>query len=113
MTRSLVCVIVLTTASAVMLQGNKGKQQAMEKEMFTDKINPIRKVVGMLEDMRGELERETEQEGELFEKAMCACEAGESDLNKVIADSTAEAARLSSQIDEESAQQASVTQALK
>jgi len=96
-----------------MLKGNKGKQQAMETEMFTDKVNPIRKVVGMLEDMRGELERETEQEGELFEKAMCACEAGENDLNKVIADSTAEASRLTSQIEEESAQQSSVSQALK
>merc|ERR1719217_1553174 len=100
-------------ASAFISKRGMHKQQSIEAEMFSDKVNPIRKVVGMLEDMRGELERETEQEGELFEKAMCACESGEKDLNKVIADSTAEVARLNSQIEEESAQQASVTQALK
>lgn len=113
MIRSVLCLVVLTMASAFISKRGMHKQQSIEAEMFTDKVNPIRKVVGMLEDMRGELERETEQEGELFEKAMCTCEGGEKDLNKVIADSTTESARLSSQIDEESAQQASVTQALK
>jgi hypothetical protein len=112
MIQSLRWFVVLATASAVVLKGNSGKQQAMESGMFSDKVNPIRKVVGMLEDMRGELERERDQEGELFEKAMCACEGGEKDLNKVIADSTGEIARLTSQIEEESAQYASVKKAL-
>eukprot|EP00746_Dinoflagellata_sp_MGD_P162076 gnl/MRDRNA2_/MRDRNA2_89480_c0_seq1.p1 gnl/MRDRNA2_/MRDRNA2_89480_c0~~gnl/MRDRNA2_/MRDRNA2_89480_c0_seq1.p1 ORF type:complete len:844 (+),score=270.19 gnl/MRDRNA2_/MRDRNA2_89480_c0_seq1:136-2532(+) len=104
---------MLAAASAIISKNSNGKQQAMDVEMFTDSVNPIRKVVGMLSDMKGELERETEQEGELFEKAMCACEGGEKDLNKVIADSTQEISRLNSEIEEESAQQASVTQALK
>lgn len=78
-----------------------------------DEINPIRKVTGMLEDMRKELEREQEQEAELFEKAMCACNAGETDLTKVIEDTTAEMSRLSSKIEEESSEKEALTQELK
>merc|ERR550537_1799524 len=43
----------------------------------------------MLQDMAKELEREGEIEKEIFDKALCACEQGEGNLDKVIADSTA------------------------
>merc|ERR1719160_209800 len=51
--------------------------------------NPMRKIIGMLQDMAKEVEREGELEKEIFEKALCACEGGEGELNKVIDDSTA------------------------
>jgi hypothetical protein len=110
MTMSLLVLAALATSSAFILKGNEGKHQVLDSDMSS--VNPIRKIVGMLSDMRGELERERDQEGEIFEKAMCACEGGEKDLNKVIEDSTAESARLKSQIEDESAQQAGVKQAL-
>merc|ERR1719498_57061 len=43
----------------------------------------------MLQDMAKELEHEGELEKEIFDKAICACEGGEAELNKVIDESSA------------------------
>merc|ERR1719217_1652268 len=51
--------------------------------------NPMRKIITMLQDMAKEVEREGEAEKEIFEKALCACEGGEAELDKTIADSQA------------------------
>lgn len=54
------------------------------------KVNPMRKIINMLQDMQEELEREGKAELELFEKAMCACSGGEKELTNTIASSTSE-----------------------
>jgi hypothetical protein len=51
--------------------------------------NPMRRIITMLQDMQKEVEREGEAEKEIFEKALCACEGGEEELDKTIADSQA------------------------
>merc|ERR1719235_2533142 len=51
--------------------------------------NPMRKIITMLQDMAKEVEREGEAEKEIFDKALCACEGGEAELDKTIADSEA------------------------
>merc|ERR1719213_1167506 len=51
--------------------------------------NPMRRIISMLQDMQKEVEREGEAEKEIFEKALCACEGGEEELDKTIADSEA------------------------
>merc|ERR1719473_2046984 len=51
--------------------------------------NPMRRIITMLQDMSKEVEREGEAEKEIFEKALCACEGGEKELDKTIADSEA------------------------
>lgn len=76
-------------------------------------VNPIRKVVGMLQDMSHELEREADQEKELFEKALCMCKAADEDLTNVIQDSTSQITRLTSKISEETAQNSALKQELK
>merc|ERR1719160_2180805 len=60
--------------------------------------NPMRKIVSMLQDMAKELEREGEVEKEIFDKAICACENGEGELNKVIDDSSAAIEELTAKI---------------
>jgi septal ring factor EnvC (AmiA/AmiB activator) len=60
--------------------------------------NPMRKIIGMLQDMAKELEREGEIEKEIFDKAICTCENGEGELNKVIDDSTAAIEELTSKV---------------
>merc|ERR1719281_2007205 len=52
-------------------------------------VNPMRKIITMLQEMQKELETEGEVEKEIFDKAICACENGEGELNKVIDDSAA------------------------
>merc|ERR1719333_622840 len=51
--------------------------------------NPMRRIITMLQDMAKEVEREGEVEKELFDKALCACEGGEAELDKTIAESEA------------------------
>merc|ERR1719191_701153 len=68
------------------------------------KENPIRKITGMLEDMKVELEHDAETEAETFDKAMCICETGEKELSGVIDHSSAEIERLTLKIEKESAE---------
>jgi hypothetical protein len=76
-------------------------------------VNPIRKIVGMLQDMQKELEHEADSEEELFEKAMCTCESGEKSLSSVIDESAAETDRLTSKIEEDTAESDSLAEELK
>jgi len=80
---------------------------------LADKVNPIRKIVGMLQDMQKELQHEQDNEAELFEKAMCSCENGEKDLQTVIDQSTAAITDLSSKVEEETASKKSNDEDLK
>jgi septal ring factor EnvC (AmiA/AmiB activator) len=67
------------------------------------KENPIRKITGMLEDMKTELEHEAETEAEVFEKAMCMCETGSKQLSGVISSSTSEIELLTAKIEKDTA----------
>jgi len=67
----------------------------------------------MLQDMQKELEVEQENEKELFEKAMCACETGAKDMQKVIDESTASIDDLTSQLEEENAKKSANDEELK
>jgi len=76
-------------------------------------VNPIRKIVTMLQDMQKELTKEQDSEKELFEKAMCACETGAKDLQTVIDQSTATITDKSATLEEETAQKSTNDEELK
>lgn len=61
-------------------------------------VNPIRKVVNLLEGMLKKVEAEGEEEQKLHEAAMCACKKGIADLENTIAANTEKAPGLASQI---------------
>eukprot|EP00746_Dinoflagellata_sp_MGD_P160825 gnl/MRDRNA2_/MRDRNA2_87753_c0_seq1.p1 gnl/MRDRNA2_/MRDRNA2_87753_c0~~gnl/MRDRNA2_/MRDRNA2_87753_c0_seq1.p1 ORF type:complete len:889 (+),score=260.98 gnl/MRDRNA2_/MRDRNA2_87753_c0_seq1:92-2758(+) len=77
---------------------------AVQEASASEEPSPMRKVVHMLEDMKKELEHEAENEAEIFDKAMCACETGEKDLKKVIEDATSQIADATAKIATESAE---------
>jgi hypothetical protein len=52
-----------------------------------NQVNPIRKVVTLLQDMSKEVEAEGKKEKELYDKFMCYCDGGREDLEKTAADS--------------------------
>jgi len=54
-----------------------------------NQVNPIRKVVTLLQDMQKEVEAEGAKEKELYDKFMCFCDGGREDLEKTAADSKA------------------------
>jgi len=62
--------------------------------------NPIRKVVTMLQNVQKKVEQEGEKEEELYEKFMCYCKTGVSDLEKSIADAEAKIANADSAVKE-------------
>merc|ERR1719284_1768962 len=61
--------------------------------------NPIRKVVNMLQGMVKKVEAEGEKEQELYDKFMCYCKNGGSDLAKSIADAKTKIPELESSIE--------------
>jgi len=69
-----------------------------EREMAT--ANPIRKVVNMLEALKGKVEAEGEKEKELFDKYMCYCKNAGGTLAKGIADAEAKGPQLTAEIEE-------------
>merc|ERR1719261_1126583 len=64
----------------------------------------------MLQDMQKEVEREGEAEKEIFDKALCACEGGEAELDKTIADSQAAIEEWTSKTESGKAESAQLTQ---
>lgn len=72
--------------------------------------NPMRKIITMLQDMLKEIEREGETEKELFDKAMCACETGQKELQKTIEDATADSETQASTIEAQTAEKSQLTQ---
>lgn len=76
---------------------------------LSTEANPMRKIIGMLQSMSEELEKEGEAEKEIFEKAFCACESGEKELTKEIDDSTAEISTQESKIGSDSAEKDQLT----
>jgi len=69
-----------------------------ERELAT--ANPIRKVVNMLEALKGKVESEGEKEKELFDKYMCYCKNAGGTLAKSIADAEAKGPQLAAEIEE-------------
>jgi len=75
--------------------------------------NPIRKVVTMLQKMQKKVEAEGEKEKELFDKFMCYCKNGATDLGKSIGDTNTKIPELQTTIEESISQKAQLQEDLK
>jgi len=75
--------------------------------------NPVRKVVNLLQDMTKTVQAEGEKEKELYEKFMCYCKTGGSDLTGSIAAGKEKLGSLTSDIENAEAKHAATTAALK
>merc|ERR1719478_1217207 len=78
----------------------------------TVEMNPIRKIVTLMQDMQKEIEAEGAKEKELYDKFMCFCETGETDLANGIAAAQAKVEELSSKLESETAEKSQVDQEL-
>merc|ERR1719407_251430 len=75
-------------------------------------MNPIRKIVTLMQDMQKEIEGEGAAEKELYDKFMCFCETGEGELTNSVAGNTAKIEELSSKHESETAEKSQVDQEL-
>jgi len=89
MTRSLFVALLLVFSPLVVAR--QGEHSA---------INPIRRVVTMLQMMQKKVQAEGEKEQELFEKYMCWCSTGGADLKKSIEAAETKIPQLESAIEE-------------
>merc|ERR1719238_188792 len=97
MTRALaVCALILCTGAVA------------EGEGANLAINPVRRVVSMLQMMQKKITAEGEAEKELYDKFMCWCKTGGSALAKSIADAEAKIPEVLQQIEEAEAQLATL-----
>merc|ERR1740129_2125989 len=74
--------------------------------------NPVRKVVSMLQAMQAKVQSEGEKEKELYDKFMCYCKGGRSDLSSSITAAKAKLGDLGTDIETAESKLAQVTQTL-
>jgi len=86
---------------------------AAEREASMAAVNPIRKVVTMLQTLKAKVEGEGEKERELHEKYMCYCKGAGDTLGKSIADAQARAPELTAAIEAGNGQMAQLKEDLK
>jgi len=75
----------------------------------TGRVNPIKRVINMLTDMKNQLEEEAAKEAEMYDKMVCWCETNEKEKTKAIADAEAKDKDLSAEIEARSARFGSVS----
>jgi len=86
---------------------------AAEREASMTAVNPIRKVVTMLQTLKAKVEGEGEKERELHEKYMCYCKGAGGTLAKSIADAQTRAPELTASIEAGNGQMAQLKEDLK
>merc|ERR1719482_1567557 len=75
-------------------------------------MNPIRKVVTLMQNMQKEIEAEGVKEKELFDKFMCFCSANTGDLGKAEEDAKAKAEEMAAKLKSETAEKSQIEQEL-
>jgi hypothetical protein len=105
--------VFLFVATAVAIRTDlsvSAQEQALEREWSAElqdggKDTPIQRVVKLLTEMKTQLEKEAEDDQELYDKMVCWCETEEKTKTKAIADADAKDKDLVSEIEERSARQ--------
>merc|ERR1719393_351764 len=83
---------------AVLLCASGAVAVSKVESQTVSSMNPIRKVVMMLQDMQIKITAEGKKKEDMFDKYMCYCQNGEGALKKSIADAEAKIEQLESSI---------------
>jgi hypothetical protein len=76
-------------------------------------VNPIRKIVGLMENMQKEIEEQGEKEKVLYDNFMCFCDNGAADLLKTANDADAENKAAAAQLEADTAEKAQLEEDIK
>jgi len=68
-----------------------------------ERVNPVKRVVNLLNKMKSELDAEASKESEMYDKMVCWCETNEKEKTQAIADAEAKDLQLSAEIEERAA----------
>jgi TolA-binding protein len=86
--RVLIVLALLSATSAVSTSQDDAKNR------------PVTKVINLLKDMQAQLEKEGEEDEEVYDKMVCWCESGDKEKTKAIADAEARIMQLQATIEE-------------
>merc|ERR1719168_243018 len=87
--------VLLTLAALVLPQSS-----ALSFDAEDAKNRPVSKVITLLKDMLKQLEKEAEEDEEIYDKVACWCETNDKEKTKAIADAEAKIAALTTKIEE-------------
>merc|ERR1711920_1140757 len=90
-----------------------GPAQALSFDAEDAKNRPVSKVITLLKDMLKQLEKEAEEDEEIYDKVACWCETNDREKTKAIADAEAKIADLTTKIEELTAQSARLNTEIK
>merc|ERR1712194_285291 len=85
--------VVLATSTLV-------RTEALSFDAEDAKNRPVSKVITLLKDMLKQLEKEAEENEEIYDKVACWCETNDREKTKSIADAEAKIADLTVKIEE-------------
>merc|ERR1719333_1467653 len=87
-------------ANAVVMSAPGAGAVALELDAADEKERPVSKVVAILKDMLATMEKEQEEDEEIYNKVACWCETNDREKTKAIADAEAKIADLTVKIEE-------------
>jgi len=103
----------MKVANSVLIMGMFGLAAAAESESQAQTgVNPIRKVVTLMQEMQKEVEAEGVAAKDLFDKFYCYCTSNKDDLKKQAASASAEAEALSAKVESETSEKKQVDEEL-
>jgi len=105
--------LVLIFALAFTPVGANLLQEDLPSFLEAAKEYPVTKVVNLLKDMQAQLEKEAEEDEEIYEKMACWCETNDKEKTKAIADAEAHIEDLTATIEELSATSARLNTEIK
>merc|ERR1719240_1710899 len=105
MLRSLVACALLVFAHGVRFTANS--------DVASAKNRPVSKVITLLKDMLKQLEKEAEEDEEIYDKMACWCETNDREKTKAIADAEARISDLTTKIEELTANSARLNTEIK
>merc|ERR1712157_619458 len=88
------------TAPAVCLNMEVGMTSSLTFDAEAAKNRPVSKVITLLKDMLKQLEKEAEEDEEIYDKMACWCETNDKEKTKAIADAEARISDLTTKIEE-------------
>merc|ERR1719371_152838 len=92
-------VVVLALAAGAAALDLQAKS-SLTFDVDAAKNRPVSKVITLLKDMMTQLEKEAEEDEEIYDKIACWCETNDKEKTKSIADAEAKIADLTTKIEE-------------
>merc|ERR1712137_817510 len=103
----------LIACLVVLLSACPGFGHALSFDVVAAKNRPVSKVITLLKDMLKQLEKEAEEDEEIYDKMACWCETNDKEKTKSIADAEARIEDLTNKIEEMTAASARLNTEIK